>query len=84
MDKVHNAAYSFIPSGFAEAVENGYKYRRGKTEEAVKVLKEHGFETIIECKLEDQGYFQEVYTEWVRENETLQKKTKNSRRARAD
>lgn len=68
MDKVHNAAFGFIPSGFAEAMENCYEYGKGKTDEAIEVLKEHGFETIIECKVEDQGYFQEVYSEWLNEN----------------
>jgi hypothetical protein len=43
---IANAAFRFIPKGFAEAMENAYDYQ-GTTEEGIECLKKHGFKTII-------------------------------------
>ena len=42
-----NGAFDFIPSGFAEAVENGYEFH-GTIEEGIERLREYGFPTIID------------------------------------
>jgi len=66
-NEVYNGAYSFIPSGFLEACENCYEYGI-ETDKAIETLKKHGFEVVIKATLEDQGNYQEIYTEWLNEN----------------
>lgn len=64
-DQLYNAAFKFIPSGFLERCENCYEYGKG-VKEAIEVLKKHGFETIIESTLEDQGSYGDVYQKWLK------------------
>ena len=61
----YNGAYQFIPSGFIETCENCYEYSKD-TQAALEVLKAHGFETLIEAKFEDQGCYDDVYKEWLK------------------
>jgi len=75
--RLYNAAFKFIPPGFSECCENCYEYG-SDFKKGIEVLKKHGFTTIIEASLEDQGNYQEVYDNyqkihnaWIKKNETV-------------